>query len=122
MANGVKEEEQKRAIFLSVMGPRSYKLLSSLVAPKKPGEKKYAELVSVMTQHHSPAPSEIVQRYRFHSRFRQQGETVATFVAELRSLAKTCNFGEVLDDMLRDRLVCGINGAAFNVVCCPSPS
>ena len=31
------------------------------------------------------------------------------FVADLRSIAKHCQFGDVLDDMLRDRLVCGIN-------------
>lgn len=31
------------------------------------------------------------------------------FVAELRKLSKYCNLGDTLDDMLRDRLVCGIN-------------
>ena len=31
-ANGVTDAERKRAIFLSVIGPRTYKLLSSLVA------------------------------------------------------------------------------------------
>ena len=62
-----------------------------------------------MKQHHSPIPSEIVQRYKFHTRSRKTGESVATFVAELRALAEFCNFGTTLEDMLRDRLVCGIN-------------
>ena len=31
------------------------------------------------------------------------------YVSELRALAEYCNFGETLQDMLRDRLVCGIN-------------
>lgn len=31
------------------------------------------------------------------------------FVAELRRLTEYCDFGASLDDMLRDRLVCGIN-------------
>ena len=34
---------------------------------------------------------------------------MATFVSELRTLAQTYNFGDSLGDMLRDRLVCGIN-------------
>ena len=32
-----------------------------------------------------------------------------TYVAEFRALAKHCNFGETLDVMIRNRLVCGIN-------------
>ena len=38
----------------------------------------------------------------------KDGETVAQFVAELRRLSEHCAFQETLDDMLRDRLVCGI--------------
>ena len=33
-------------------------------------------------------------------------------MSELRSLTKFCNFGTALKDMLRDRLVCGINDSA----------
>ena len=36
-------------------------------------------------------------------------ETVADYVAELRRLSKTCNFGGYLDTALRDQLVCGLN-------------
>ena len=50
-----------------------------------------------------------VHRYKFNSRVRQQGESVASFVAELRHLAIDCEFGDSLNEMLRDRLVCGVN-------------
>ena len=33
---------------------------------------------------------------------------MAEYVAALLKLAKHCNFGNTLDEMLRDRLVCGI--------------
>ena len=36
------------------------------------------------------------------------GETVAQYVPELRWLATHCNFGEGLDEALRDHFVCGI--------------
>lgn len=67
------------------------------------------ELVAVLSNHYRPKPSEIVQRFRFHSRFRKAGESVAAYMAELRAIAEFCNFGAVLEDMLRDRLVCGVN-------------
>jgi len=108
-ANNVSTDAKKRSILLSVMGPSAYKLLRSLVSPDKPGEKSYEELVTAMKLHHNPVPSEIVQRYKFNCRFRRDGESVAKFVSELRSLAEFCNYRATLDDMLRDRLVCGIH-------------
>ena len=56
--------------------------------------------------------SEIVQRFKFHSRVWKPGESVSTFVAELHTLATSCNFGDTLDIMLRDRIMCGINHTA----------
>ena len=62
-----------------------------------------------MTQHHNPPPPEIIQRYKFHTRQRQLGETIAKYVSELCSLAQTCRFGTTLETMIRDHLVCGVN-------------
>ena len=50
-----------------------------------------------------------MERYKFHSRNRNEDEGVAANVAELRKLTEHCNFGDTLPEMLRDRLVCGIN-------------
>ena len=112
-ANEVADVDKKRAILLTVIGPSAYKLLRNLLAPAKPKDKTYTELVGILKEHYSPKPSETVQRFRFNSRFRQPEESVSTFVSELRSLAEFCNFGTALDDMLRDRLVCGINDSAI---------
>ena len=53
---------KKHAAFFSTTGLQAYKLLSSLVAPAAPSEKSYQKLVQAMIDHHSPPPSEIVQR------------------------------------------------------------
>jgi len=87
----------RRAIFLSVIGACNYKLLSSLVAPDKPGDKKYFDLVAKLSEHFAPAPSEIVERFKFHTRFRKLGELVTFYVSELRSIVKHCNFGGILN-------------------------
>ena len=99
---------KQQSVLLSVVGPETYKLLSSLIAPEKPGDKTFQDLVWVLGEHYNPEPSEIVQRYKFHTRSRKQGETITKFIAELRVLAQYCNFGTTLS-ALRDRLVCGIN-------------
>ena len=40
---------------------------------------------------------------------RQTSETIVQFIAALRHLSEHCNYGDSLADMLRDRLVCGVN-------------
>ena len=80
---------------------------------REPGDIPYDELVGLVVTHHNPKPSVIVQRFKFHSHFRKQGQSVTNFVAELWQLSEHCDFGTVLEDMLRDRLVCGINNDAI---------
>ena len=78
---GDAKADKRWATFLSVIGPAPYKLLRSLLAPVKPKEKKYDELVTKLTEHYSPTPSEVMQHFCFNSRSRQAGESVAAYVA-----------------------------------------
>lgn len=109
VANSIIGDEKKRAVLLLVISAATYKTLRNLVSPTKPGEMSYSQLVEALMKHYKPASSEIVERYKFHSRIRKASELIATFVAELRSLAKFCNFGATLKVMLRGRIVCSIN-------------
>ena len=108
-ANEITEAARQRAVLISVVGPTTYSLMRSLVSPMKPKDKSYVDLVKLLKNHYHPKPSEIVQRYKFDSRTRKPGESVSDYVAELRRLAQDCHYGDKLLQMLRDRLVCGIN-------------
>ena len=111
-ANGIVGDAnaaKRRSTFLSVIGPAPYKLIRSLLSPELPGDKTFEELAQTLSSHYSPTPSEVIQRFRFNSRCRQAGESVAAYVADLRRLAEFCNFGTTLNKMIRDRLVSGMN-------------
>ena len=108
-ANGVDNADQQRAILLSVCGSKTYKLIRNLTMPEKPSDKTFKELVELVQHHENPKPSAIVQRFRFNTRFRKPGESIASYVAELRNISEHCDFQNTLEEMLRDRLVCGIN-------------
>ena len=108
-ANKIENADQQRAILLSVCGPATYRLIRNLVSPKKPTEFKIDELIDIVRKHHDPKPSAIVQRFRFNSRNRHTGESIAAYVAQLRQPAEHCEYGTTLNDMLRDRLVCGVD-------------
>ena len=49
-----------------------------------------------------------MQRFKFNTRSQQPGETIAISIAELKHLAEHCEFGTTWDEMLRDRIVCGV--------------
>ena len=104
---------KRRATFLTVIGPGPYKLLHSLLSPVKPTDKTYDELVKKLTEHYSPTLSEVMQHFRFNSRSRKTGESVAGYLAALRRLAEHCNYGDTLERMLWDRLAWGINDAGL---------
>ena len=108
-ANEITDPDKKRSIFLVSVGANTYKLIRGLVAPEDPKDKSYEALAQLAQDHFMPKPSTIVQRFKFNTRSQQPGETSATFLAELRRLTEHCEFGTTLDEMLRDRLVCGVH-------------
>jgi len=116
LANGI-EDEKKKDIFLAVIGLQTYKLLKSLVASAKPGEKEYNQLVELLAQNYELAPSEIVQRYQFNTRVHCEDEPVVAYMSELCGLVQFYNFGEALETMLKDFLICGINDEAIHAIC-----
>ena len=107
-ANDIKGEDKRRAILLNAVGPATYRLIKTLASPKKVTELAFEEIVKRTTAHFNPKPSPIVKRYEFNTRCQGEGESIATYVAELRKIAEHCEYKDVLSDMLRDRLVCGI--------------
>ncbi len=54
-------------------------------------------------------PSITVQHFQFNTRERAQGESIAVYVAALRKPGEHCVYGDSLNEMIRDRLVCGLN-------------
>ena len=58
---------------------------------------------------YDPKLSIIVQRYKFNSHVRAAEESIATYVAALHQIAEYCNYNDSQQDILRDRLVCGVN-------------
>ena len=76
-------EDKQKAILLSECGVATYHLIKNFTAPDKPTDKSFADLVKLVGDHYSPIPSVIVERFRFNTRIRQPGESVATFIAEL---------------------------------------
>ena len=105
--------EKKVAILLSVIGAKTYAVLRSLVAPDQPKDKSFAELKTLLKAHYDPKPLVIAERFRFYRRDQTAEESISEFLVELRRLAAHCEFGQFLDEALRDRLVCSLRNDAI---------
>ena len=107
LANQV-EAETKVPAFLSIIGGRAYGVLRDLLAPALPQDTSLERLVATLKKHYEPSKVVIAERFHFHRREQQAEESIAEFLAALRRLATHCQFGDHLEDSLRDRLVCGL--------------
>lgn len=56
----------------------------------------------------SPQTNITMERHKFYSRNQKPGETIETYVSGLKNNAQSCRFGDLQEELIRDRLVCGI--------------
>ena len=49
------------------------------------------------------------ERHVFNTRNQLPGESIDHFVTDLRTKARTCEFGELTDSLIRDRIIEGVN-------------
>ena len=64
--------------------------------------------MDLLIEHYHPKTIEITKRFKFFKRTQHDNEHIADFVAELRHLAITCNFGNYLDTAIHNQFVCGL--------------
>ena len=108
-ANEITDEEKRKAILLTSCGIECYCLFKGLTTPRKPIEKTFNELVTLMTNHENPKRNPIAERFVFNMRNRKLGESISQYMAEMRRLSQYCEYGDSLECMLPDHLVCGVN-------------
>ncbi|XP_026325937.1 uncharacterized protein LOC113234708 [Hyposmocoma kahamanoa] len=107
IVNNVKSEHQVPTL-ITVMGAEAYELLVNLCTPERPKTKTFQQITAILEGHLQPKPSELAERYKFRHRTQNSGETIAEYITVLKRMSKTCEFGNWLEESLRDQLVCGI--------------
>ena len=56
----------------------------------------------------------IFERARFNRRYQQERESAEAYITELYRLSENCKYGDLRDEMIRDRLVVGIRNQALS--------
>ena len=71
-----------------------------------------AAIIMKLEGHFQPKRNAIYERYVFQCRVQGPDEEFDRFVDDLRQLSASCAYGELEDEMLRDRIVFGIKDGA----------
>ena len=109
--------QQRKAIFLTEVGPEVYSVLSNLLSPAKPKDSTLENTIRRLKDHYDPAPLEITESFHFGMRNQNPGESINDYILALKKLSIHCNYGEFLNRALRDRFVCGLNSAKIQISC-----
>ena len=101
--------EFQLAMFKHTIGDDALKVIKTFNYAEGENSSDWRVVMGKMEKHCIGEVNEIYERYCFNMRDKLPTESVDSFVAELRNLAKTCNFCDCLrDSLIRDRIVLGI--------------
>ncbi|XP_055589292.1 uncharacterized protein K02A2.6-like [Uranotaenia lowii] len=98
----------KRDYLLHYMGGAAYEILCNKLMDEPPLEKSYDQIVTILKNHFTPAPLEILENFKFQSRKQLEHETLSDYLMDLEKLAQTCNFEAHLNKAIRNQFVFGI--------------
>ncbi|XP_070377069.1 uncharacterized protein [Dermacentor albipictus] len=110
-AHEIVDPKKRRALLVAALSTKTVDLLAGRCAPNKIQDLTYEAAVQKLAEYFAPKGNEIAESYQFFTRNQQADESTSDFIVELRKMANRCNFGQALERMLRDRLVCGLRDA-----------
>lgn len=101
-----KDKKIQVATLLTVMGKECHTIYKNL--PMTEDERKEpTEILKKLTEHFEPSKNTTYERFIFNSCV-QGSDSFDIFVSKLRQLAASCVYGELQDELIRDRIVTGI--------------
>ena len=101
-----KSQSIRLATFRSVMGKECLQIFLNLNCGTE--ELTINSALKALEDHFLPKRNVVYERYVFNSCFQAPEESIDCYVNRLRKLASSCQFGTLTEEMIRDRLVIGI--------------
>ncbi|CAC5396187.1 unnamed protein product [Mytilus coruscus] len=100
-ASGVSEGGQKRALLLHLIGQDAQDIFETFTDT---GD-SFEDAVVKFDQYFLPKKNQPVERHVFRKCKQNENESIDSYVTRLKNLAKTCDFGTMLNDAIRDQVI-----------------
>lgn len=95
------EDKVKVAILLNVIGEEGLEIFNNFKLNEEQ-KNNFEVVINEFEKYLTPVISEVYERYVC------EGVSIDHYFQELKKLAKSCNFGEQVESMIRDRIVLGV--------------
>jgi len=115
MASGLSTQDDEAQVntLIYSMGDEADDILRSLALSAE-DRKKYDVVKEKFDGHFVQRRNVIFERAKFNMRHQEEGESVDTFITSLYELAEHCGYGDLHNEMIRDRIVVGIRNSALS--------
>ena len=106
----IKEDEKVQcAVLLHLIGEDALEIYNNFSFASGESREKIATVKQKFYDYFNPRKNTLYERYKFWETKQKEGETVDQFITDLKTRAKSCEFGEQTESMIRDRLVFGVS-------------
>ena len=114
LVSGLSEKDEKLQIaaFITGLDGNALDVYNALQFSDEADKKKLGKTLELMENHYVGEPNVVYERYLFFQRSQGKDESFQCFLTAVRALATTCDFKTMHDEMVRDRIVCGIANIA----------
>ena len=102
-----KPAQMQCSTFLTVAGEEALKIFNTFGFSDE-DKVKIDVVIKTFEEYCTPKKNVTYERYVFNTRAEGAAEGIDAYVTELRKLPRNCEFGELHDSIIRDRIVCGI--------------
>ena len=108
-----KGQESQVNTLVYAMGDEADDILTSLGLTDEQ-KKEYETVKDKFEAHFVKRRNTIFERAKFNQRRQEEGESVDSFITSLYCLAEHCGYGALHNEMIRDRIVVGLQDAALS--------
>ena len=108
-----KSEEAQVNTLIYTMGAEADDIFQSFGLSEE-DKKNYETVKSKFDSHFVKRRNVIYERAKFNQRKQEEGENVDVFITALYSLVEYCVYGNLHEEMIRDRIVVGIRDATLS--------
>ncbi|XP_014207718.1 uncharacterized protein LOC106638858 [Copidosoma floridanum] len=102
------DSEKKACLLLHTMGKLAHEAMQNMQFESESEKMDYDILIKMFDEYFDPPKRETEERYNFYMRRKRNNESVEAYITDLKEKAKSCNFGDLTESLIRDMVILDI--------------